>query len=134
MTRSVRRVITGYTPLHYACYYTYSDIVIALMLADADETMANMYRETPVQLAERKGHKELLRLLNRASLWEMMLNHPKKLNKLSAGFLVSLTIKWKKRKSKRKYWYLLSAVTHFALIISKSIQVNQLKHKHYVTN
>jgi ankyrin repeat protein len=39
----------GDTPLHEACRSGYSDIVGALLLAGADETIANDRQETPAQ-------------------------------------------------------------------------------------
>lgn len=41
----------GDTPLHSACYNDSSDIVGALLLAGADETITNDLGETPVQVA-----------------------------------------------------------------------------------
>ena len=64
----------GYTPLHLACRLGHSDIVKTLMLAGADETITDNYWLTPAQVAERYRHPELLKLLNRQTLWEENLN------------------------------------------------------------
>ena len=63
------------TPLHLACLLGHSEIVKTLMLAGADETITDMYWLTPAQIAERKGHRELLKLLDRVTLWEVMLSN-----------------------------------------------------------
>ena len=63
----------GDTPLHLACLYGLSDIVKTLMLAGAEETITNDFRKTPAQVAESAGHSELLKLLDRDSLWQVML-------------------------------------------------------------
>lgn len=49
------------TPLYWACYYGYNDVVKILMSAGADETITNNGRQTAVPVAERKGHKRLAR-------------------------------------------------------------------------
>ena len=60
----------GDTPLHIACKLRHNNIVEALMLAGADETIANDEGKTPAQLAERKGgDRELLKLFDRVNLW-----------------------------------------------------------------
>ena len=59
----------GDTPLHFACYYGYSDVVATLMLAEADETITNDGGKTPAQVAERGRHKELVKLVDRDNLW-----------------------------------------------------------------
>ena len=37
----------GRTPLHYACLLGHSDIVKTLMIVGADETITDMYWQTP---------------------------------------------------------------------------------------
>ena len=69
----------GDTPLHLACYNGYSNIVETLMLAGADETITNDRGKTPAQEAESEGHSELLKLLDRDSLWQVMLGRRNKL-------------------------------------------------------
>ena len=82
----------GYTPLHYACYLGHSDIVKTLMLAGADETITNNGWQTPAQVAVRFRHPELLKLLDRQTLWaEKQTNN---LNKLIVRcHLLMLTFK-----------------------------------------
>ena len=63
----------GNTPLHYVCSNGRSDILEILMLAGADETITSDRRETPAQVAERERHGKLLKLLDRDSLWQVML-------------------------------------------------------------
>ena len=58
----------GNTSLHLACSFGLSDIVETLMLAAADETITNDEGKTPAQVADRRGHNELLKLLDRDSL------------------------------------------------------------------
>ena len=64
---------SGNTPLHRACFHGNSDMVETLMLAGADETITNDDGETPGQVAEGRKHSKLLKLLDRNSLWQMML-------------------------------------------------------------
>ena len=63
----------GNTPLHIACSYGRTEIVLTLMLAGADETITNDKGETPAKGAESEGHSELLKLLDRGNLIEVML-------------------------------------------------------------
>ena len=63
----------GNTPLHLACYNGHSDIVEALMLAGADETITNDDGKTALQLAEQKGHSAVRKLLSRDSLQRKMM-------------------------------------------------------------
>jgi ankyrin repeat protein len=58
----------GYTPLHWACWYGHSDVIVTLMLAGADETVTNDMRDTPALLAEGRDHKDVLKLLDRDTL------------------------------------------------------------------
>ena len=83
----------GNTPLHYACFNGHSDIVETLMLAGADETITNDGGMTPAQVAEREGHNEVLKLLDRDSLWQVMLGRRRKTTKLSLVVLTMLTVK-----------------------------------------
>ena len=62
----------GDTPLHYACRLGHSDIVKTLMFWGADETITDCNWLTPAQLAERKGRRDLLKLLDRVTLWKEM--------------------------------------------------------------
>ena len=71
---------TSGTPLHYACLNDNSkNIVETLMLAGADETIINDKGETPAQVAENRGHSELLKLLDKESLRQVMLGRRNKL-------------------------------------------------------
>ena len=63
----------GNTPLHIACLYGYTEIVGSLMFCGADETISNDKGETPAQVAESEGYSELLELLDRGSLFKVML-------------------------------------------------------------
>ena len=63
-------MIIGFTPLHWACRLSHSDIMKTLMLAGADEAITNDYWLTPTQVAENRGHPELLKLLDRQTLWK----------------------------------------------------------------
>ena len=62
----------GNTPLHLACQFGHSDIVKTLMLAGADETITENFLWTPARVAEAYGHPELLKLLDRQTLWAEM--------------------------------------------------------------
>ena len=68
----------GNTPLHYACLHRKKYIVETLVSVEADESITNDERETPAQLAERYGHIELLKLLDRIMLMQEMLKQQKK--------------------------------------------------------
>ena len=81
----------GFTPLHLDCYYGHREVVKILMLAGADERAIDDGGMTPAQLAERKSHFELLELLDRVSLWEV-LHRNKIMNKLNASFLIMLSL------------------------------------------
>ena len=80
----------GYTPLHYACRLGHSDIVKFRMLAGANETSTNYSWLTPPQLAEMKGHRELLKLLDRVILLKE--KETNNFNKLPVSFLVMLSL------------------------------------------
>ena len=81
----------GYTPLHYACRLGYSEIVKTLMFAGADETITDIDWQTPAQLAEEKGYNELLKFLDKVTLWEEI--QTSNVKKLSVYFLVILALK-----------------------------------------
>ena len=81
----------GNTPLHRACSIGHYNIVEILMFAGADETITNDGGKTPAEFAERSGHSELLKLLDRNSLWQMMLRKRKKL-KMSFLLLMKVII------------------------------------------
>ena len=68
----------GNTPLYCACYNGHSDIVETLMLEGADETITNDRGMIPAQVAERR-HSELLKLLNRDSLKQVVRGRRNKL-------------------------------------------------------
>ena len=62
----------GNTPLHMACHNGHSEIVKTLMLAGADETITNDDGKTCKQVAEIEKHSELLELLDRDSLQNLL--------------------------------------------------------------
>ena len=93
----------GNTPLHLACSYGRSDIVETLMLAGANETITNDEQKTPAQVAESEGYKILLKLLNRDSLWQMMILRQQ--NKLTLVVLMVLTLRLMKQIQKTGRWY-----------------------------
>ena len=82
----------GDTPLHYACRKGYSDIVETMMLAGADETITNDEGKTPAQVAVSEKHSELLKLLDRGSLWQVMLRR-NTLKQLSLVVLMMSTVR-----------------------------------------
>ena len=90
----------GNTPLHRACEYGHSDIVETLMFAGANETITNDLGQSPAQVAEWTKHNELLKLLDRDSLWEVM----QRRSKLSVGCLMMLTLLLVQRKVIRRKW------------------------------
>ena len=111
----------GYTPLHYACSPGHSDIVKTLMLAGADETITDNVWRTPAQVAEEYGHPELLKLLDRQTLWaEKQTNN---FNELTVRcHLVMLTFKLMKLKLILKNWCQVFTVVHIALTIKHLTQ------------
>ena len=114
----------GNTPLHKACYRGHSDIVETLMLAGADETITNDYGETPAQVAESAGHSELLKLLDRDSLWQVMLGRRNKL-KLSLVVLMMLTVKLMRQRLMIRRWCHTLTVVHVMLTIRSIINFNR---------
>ena len=117
---------SGFTPLHWACHYGLSDTVETLMLAGADETITNNDSLTPAQLAERMGHTELLKLLDRDSLWEAMLGRQRKL-KLWPVLLILLTVKLLRQKLVMKNWSQIITVVHVGLTVRSIINFNRIK-------
>ena len=111
----------GYTPLHFACQLGHSDIVKTLMLAGADETITDNLWLTPAQMAELFRHPELLKLLDRQTLWaEMQTNS---FNKLTVRCrLVMLTFKLMKLKLILKNWCQVFSVVNIALTIKHLTQ------------
>ena len=85
---------SGWTPLHTACYYGFGDVVSALMMAGADETITDEFNKTPEQVAEKIGHHEILKLLDRVSLWSVMQRI--KIT-IPIGFLTILTLQLMRR-------------------------------------
>ena len=63
----------GYTPLHLAYGTGHSGIEETPTLAGANETSTNDRGKTPALVAEKRGYSELLKLLDRDSLWQVML-------------------------------------------------------------
>ena len=125
----------GYTPLHYACRLGHSDIVKTLMLAGADETITDIVWLTSAQLAEVCGHPELLKLLDRQTLWaEKQTNN---FNKLTVRCrLVILTFKLMKLKLILKNWCQIFTVVHIVLTIKhltqKHHKFKNKKHKRII--
>ena len=114
----------GNTPLYLACSTGHSDIVETLMLAGADETITNDYRQTPAQEAESKGHRELLKLLDRDSLWQVMLGRRNK-SKLSLVVLMMLTVKLMRQRQMTERWCHTLTVVHVMLTIRSIINFNR---------
>ena len=102
-----------YTPLHYACYFGYRNIVKSLMLEGADEKITDMNWEIPAQVAEKRGHGELLKLLDRVSLCAVI--QAEKLNKLAAGFLSILILQRMRRRLTRKMWCQILSISRVFL-------------------
>ena len=122
----------GYTPLHCACRLDHTDIVKTLMLVGADETIKDIDWRTPAQLAKSKGHKELLTLLDRVTLWEKMQTN--NFHKMSVSFQVVLTLQLMRLKLMKKKWCHLLAVVHVAFTINKYFhhkhrKIKKTKHK-----
>ena len=114
----------GNTPLHLACLYGHSDIVETLMLAGADGTITNDDGKTPAQVAERGRYNELLKLLDRDSLWQVMLWRRYKL-KMSIVVLMMLAVKLMRQRQMRGRWCHVSIVVHFILKIRSIIKINR---------
>ena len=89
---------SGYTPLHTACYYGYSDIVKILMMAGANETITNDHTKTPAQLAEINGHTKILELLDGVSLWGAL----QRTNiSVSIGYIMMVALHLMERRNKQ---------------------------------
>ena len=109
----------GYTPLHWTCYYGHVDIVKILVLMGADAKITDIDKKSSAQVAAERGHTDLLKLLDRDSLFEV-LQKAKKLTKMTVGFLMMMTLQPLKHKLVRKKWCHLVAVVHVGLISGKS--------------
>ena len=111
----------GYTPLHFACYFGRRNIVITLMIAGADETIVNDDWKTPAKLMVEKGHEELLELLDRVSLIQV-LKASKVMKKLSVSISVILILKLIRRLARRneirKKW--LCALKLINILLAKN--------------
>ena len=122
----------GYTPLHLACRLGHSDIVKTLMLAGADETITDIYWRTPAQVAVKYRHPELLKLLDRQTLWAEM--QTTNFNKLTVRCcLVMLTLQLMKFKLILINWCQIFSVVHIVLTIKhltqKHHKFKKKKHK-----
>ena len=62
------RPSSGWTFLHQAAYFGQEDVARALVRLGASTTRQSKDRETPSDVAERQGHKDLARLLRAAAL------------------------------------------------------------------
>ena len=82
----------GDTPLHIACRAGYSDIVSALMIQGADETLSDDDCLTPADVARLHKHYDLLKLLDRDSLWEVIVRGRRPWNRCVVPFLTILAI------------------------------------------
>ena len=116
----------GDTPLHRACRSGYSDIVEILMLAGADETITNDRGQTPAQLAVWIRRSELLKLLDRDSLWQVMLKRQNK-STLSLVVLMMLTVRLMKRKQMTGSWCHTFRVVNVILTMKGIINFNRTK-------
>jgi pimeloyl-ACP methyl ester carboxylesterase len=58
--------ITGFTPIHHAAENDKEKSVIVLINAGADPSIANRRGKTPMATAKEKGHKDIVRLLEKA--------------------------------------------------------------------
>ena len=109
----------GDTPLHLACDYGHSDIVETLIFAGADETITNDDNKTPSQVAEKRGHSELLKFLNGDSLWQVILWLQKKL------LIVRLIMQRQEQMTER--WCHTLTVFHVMLAVRRIIKLNSVK-------
>ena len=120
-----------FTPLHTACHRGHYEIVKVLMLAGANETITNIYQQTPAQLAVREGHNNLLNLLDRVTLWDEM--QKKLLDTVIHSFVVILSIHQMKRMILiRKCWCRIALVFRTVLIIERNwclVYFQQKRHK-----
>jgi ankyrin repeat protein len=81
----------GYTPLHVACMLGkgkgHYDVVEWLMLAGASEIITDQSGETPADVAKQEAPK-LLELLDRQSLFEVLIRRKGKMRKLRKSVLI----------------------------------------------
>ena len=118
----------GDTALHLACDNGLYNIVETLILAGADETITNNDGETPAQLAEKRGHSELLKLLDRNMLWDV-LQLRKKLKKLwSVCSLVLLTLHLMRIKATNSGNWCYSLILFRVTLAMKSVTISNTKH------
>ena len=110
----------GYTPLLNACHYGRSDIVETLMLAGADDTITNDEGQNATQVAKKWGHRELLELLDRDSLQQVMLWRRKKL-KLPLVLLIMLILRMIRLKQTIRKWHNITTVVHVLLTVIRSV-------------
>jgi hypothetical protein len=82
---------SGNTPLHQAFS---SDCASALLLAGADETIANEDGDTPVQRAIMRGRVEVLPLLDVSSKWKLLVRSHC-LRRRTAVRVMTTLVKWK---------------------------------------
>ncbi len=54
---------SGYTPLHWAARWGYTEVAQALITAGADVKAKDDMLKTPLDLAEKSGHKNTVKLL-----------------------------------------------------------------------
>jgi ankyrin repeat protein len=80
------------TPLHEACRSGYSDIVGALLLAGADETLANDRQETPAQELStwKDATVQMLALLDVSSRWKMLVRSYRLRRQIAARVMLIL--------------------------------------------
>lgn len=57
--------VVGYTPLHYGAYYNYQGVVSLLLDAGADPDVVSQFG-TPMQVAQKRGHEEIVDILKGA--------------------------------------------------------------------
>lgn len=61
---NIRNPLTGYTPLHYACWHEYKDIIMLLLQYNADPLIKNNEGETCLDTAKLSKNDEIIELLN----------------------------------------------------------------------
>lgn len=84
----------GNTPLHWACTNDSSDAVGALLLAGADNNLANDTGKTAWQWVSRKGYVEKLKLMDVSSEWKK-LTRTHRLRRRAAVRVMMTLIKWR---------------------------------------
>ena len=117
----------GDTPLHLACLHGYSDIVEIVMMAGANETIANDNMLTAADLAKRKGHTNLLDLLNRDKLLDIINKRrtaeTQISNKWKIIYSIQLFHNFCLRFRKHNYtWYHSLMNVHFVVSVIKNIK------------